>query len=150
MCWVLTKTQMICPYNRNTITIQIKYYNRSTNLRYRKRNVRAKHACLLQNREQKHSKNVGLSWLNAKHFWYGIYQCFPTFFGSGHPNLVLKIFGGTPSWFNRYKDQGIVTIGGTPGTSSWHPCVPRHPGSESLAYTNQILFHMLCEFRKIF
>ena len=22
-------------------------------------------------------------------------QCFPTFFGSRHPNLVVKIFGGT-------------------------------------------------------
>ena len=33
-----------------------------------------------------------------------------TVFGSRHPYLVWKIFGGTPSWFNRYKDRGIVTI----------------------------------------
>ena len=59
-------------------------------------------------------------------------QCFPTFFGSRHPYVVLKIFGGTPSRFNRYKDQGIVTIGGTPVTCSRHPCVPRHPGWEPL------------------
>jgi len=35
-------------------------------------------------------------------------QCFPTFFGSRHPDLVFEIFGGTPGWFNRYKDQGEV------------------------------------------
>ena len=32
-------------------------------------------------------------------------QCFPTFFGSRHLYLVFKIFGGTPSWFNRYKER---------------------------------------------
>ena len=46
----------------------------------------------------------------------------------------MKTFGGTPSWFNRFKDQGIITFGGTPGTSSKYPCVPRHPGWESLVY----------------
>ena len=44
-------------------------------------------------------------------------QRFPTFFGLRHPYLVLKIFGGTPSWLIRYKDQEIVIFGGTPGTS---------------------------------
>ena len=29
----------------------------------------------------------------------------PTFFGSRHSYLVLRVFGGTPSWSNRYKDQ---------------------------------------------
>ena len=46
-------------------------------------------------------------------FWYTLTQCFPTFFGSRHPYLILKIFGGTPNWLNRYKDQGIGTFGGT-------------------------------------
>ena len=59
-------------------------------------------------------------------------QCFPTFFGSQHPYLVIKIFWGTPSWFDRYKDKGILEFGGTPGTSSRHPSVPRHPGWEPL------------------
>ena len=59
-------------------------------------------------------------------------QWFPTFFGSRHPYLVLKLSGGTPSGLIRYKDQGIVIIGGTPGTSSWHPSVPWHPGWEPL------------------
>jgi len=36
----------------------------------------------------------------------------------------MKIFGSTPSWFISYKDQGIVTIGRTPGTSSQHPSAP--------------------------
>jgi len=40
-------------------------------------------------------------------------QCFPTFFCSRHPFLAIKIFGGIPSWLNRYKDQEIITIGGT-------------------------------------
>ena len=35
---------------------------------------------------------------------------------------------GTPSWFSWYNDQGIVTIGGTPGTIS------RHPGWDPLDY----------------
>jgi len=26
------------------------------------------------------------------------------------------MFGGTLSWFNKHKAQGIVTIGGTPGS----------------------------------
>ena len=59
-------------------------------------------------------------------------QCFPTFFGSRHPNLVLTISGGTPGWFLRHKDQGIEIVGGTPGTFSRHPSVPRHPGWEPL------------------
>ena len=63
-----------------------------------------------------------------------LYQCFPTFFGSRHPYLVLKVFGGTLGWFIRYKYQGIVTTGSTLGTSSRHPSVSRHPGWESLFY----------------
>ena len=60
-------------------------------------------------------------------------QCFPTFSCSRHPYSEMKIFGGTPSCYNWYKDQGIVTIGVvTPGTSSRHPSVPRNPGWESL------------------
>jgi len=50
------------------------------------------------------------------------------FFRSRHPYSVFKIFGGTPGLINRYKNQGKVTIGGTPGTSS------RHPGWEPLFY----------------
>ena len=45
---------------------------------------------------------------------YPLDQCFPTFFCSRHPYLVLRIFGDTPSWFKRYYDRGIVTIGCTP------------------------------------
>ena len=58
---------------------------------------------------------------------------FPTFFGSWHPYLVLKISDGNPSWFIRYTDQEIVTIDGTPGTSSQHASVPRYPGCEPLS-----------------
>ena len=61
-----------------------------------------------------------------------IEQCFPTFFVSRHPYLVLIGFGGTPRWSNRYNDQGIVIFGCTPGSSSRHPSVLRHPGWESL------------------
>jgi len=57
----------------------------------------------------------------------GLGQCFPTFFGSRHPYLVMKIFGSTLSLFHRFKDQVILKIGGTPGTFS------RHPGWEPLA-----------------
>jgi hypothetical protein len=32
------------------------------------------------------------------------------------PFLVIKIFGNAPSWFNRYKEQEIMTIGATPST----------------------------------
>ena len=61
-------------------------------------------------------------------------QCFPTFISSRHPYLVLQVFCGIPIWFNRYTDQVIVTIGGTPVTSSRHPSVPRHAGWEPLLY----------------
>jgi len=54
-------------------------------------------------------------------------KCFPTFFGSWHPYLVMKIFCGNLSLFHRYKEQVILKIGGTPGTGS------RHPGWEPLA-----------------
>ncbi len=43
------------------------------------------------------------------------------FFGSQHPCLVIKIFGGTLIWYNRYKFKEILTI----GTSSWHPSDPQ-------------------------
>ena len=71
-------------------------------------------------------------------------QWFPTYCGSRHPYFVLKISGGTPSWFIRYKDQGIIIIGGTPGTSSWHPSVPRHPGWEPLNYMNGLTRVCVC------
>ena len=48
-------------------------------------------------------------------------QCFPTFFGSRHPYLELKLSGASSSGFIRYKDQGIKISRGTPGTSSRHP-----------------------------
>ena len=49
--------------------------------------------------------------------YYALDQCFPTFFDLRHPYLVMNIFCGTPRWFDRYKYQGILTFGGTPGTS---------------------------------
>ena len=55
---------------------------------------------------------------NDVHF---VEEGFPTIFCSRHPYLVLQVFGGTPSCFNRFKDRGIVTIGGTPVTRSRHP-----------------------------
>jgi len=33
----------------------------------------------------------------------------------------MKIFGGTLGWSNKYKDQEILTNGGTPGTNSLYP-----------------------------
>ena len=48
-------------------------------------------------------------------------QCFSTFFATRHPWLDISIFGGTPRWQNRSKDQLIAVIGGTPGTISRHP-----------------------------
>ena len=71
-----------------------------------------------------------------------LHQCFPTFFGSWHLNLVLKVSGGTPSGFIRYKDQWVVIIGDTLGTSSRHPSVLRHPGWEPLisTYKELLLF----------
>ncbi len=37
----------------------------------------------------------------------------------------FNIFGVTPGWIKRYKDQGNVTIGGTPGI----PGIPGTPGT---------------------
>ena len=51
------------------------------------------------------------------------------FFCSRHPYLVFDIYGGTPGQRNWYEDQGKVTIGGIPDTSS------RHPSWESLLQT---------------
>ena len=59
-------------------------------------------------------------------------QCFPTFFWLATPLPSDEDIWWHPSCFNGYKDQGIVTAGDTPGTSSRHPSVPRHPGWESL------------------
>ena len=61
---------------------------------------------------------------------YTLTQCFSTFFATRHPWSAISIFGGTPRWQNRFKEQWIAIIGGTPGTISRHPCVPRHPGWE--------------------
>jgi len=52
--------------------------------------------------------------------FYYLDQCFSTFFGSRHPYLVMKIFGGTLSFFPRFKDQVMFKIGGNPDTSSRH------------------------------
>ncbi len=41
-------------------------------------------------------------------------------FCSRHPYSEFEIFGGTPGLFHWNKDQGKVTIGGTPGISSMH------------------------------
>jgi len=41
--------------------------------------------------------------------------------------MLMKL---TPSYFDRYTDQVIAEIGGTPSTSSWYPGVPWHPGWE--------------------
>ena len=68
-----------------------------------------------------------------------IMPVFPNLFCLRHPYSVLKIFRGTPGKFNRYKDQGKVTIGGTPGTSS------RHPGWEPLLYVFKIKVY--CVFK---
>ena len=64
----------------------------------------------------------------------GVVQCFSTFFASRHPWSAISIFGGTPRWQNRTKDQWIAIIGGTLGTISWYPSVPRHPSWEPLFY----------------
>ena len=58
-------------------------------------------------------------------------QCFSTFFCLRHPYLVFKTFGGTLASLMgvKFRDK---TNGGTPGTSSRHPSVPRHPGWEPL------------------
>jgi len=39
---------------------------------------------------------------------YSLGQCFPTFFGSRHPNVEMNMFGGTPSWFNRHTYRAVV------------------------------------------
>ena len=52
---------------------------------------------------------------------------FPNLFRFAAPLLNIEDIWRHPySWLNRYKDQGIVTIGGIPDNSS------RHPGWESL------------------
>ena len=45
--------------------------------------------------------------------------CFSTFFWFAEllRSIEHNLFDGTHSWVNKYKDQGIVTIGG----SSLHP-----------------------------
>ena len=47
------------------------------------------------------------------------------FLGSRPPYLVMKVLGGTPCWFYRYKEKEIVIIGGTPGTSPLFAVAPR-------------------------
>jgi len=69
-----------------------------------------------------HLTYISLTQLNFIHYFenracpnftrYVLYQCFPTFFGSRHPYILMMTFRGTPRWFNRYKDQGILR---------WHP-----------------------------
>jgi len=53
-------------------------------------------------------------------------------FASRHSYLEINIFGGTPNWFNSYKDQDIIAIGGTLNTN-W-----RHPGWEPLFHRLKI------------
>ena len=72
---------------------------------------------------------------NLKIVVISLIRYFPTFFASWHPYKVKKVFGGTPRWLNRSKDQGIariVIIGGTPAINSLNPSVSRDPGWESL------------------
>ena len=57
---------------------------------------------------------------------------FPNLFLFGAPLISIAGIWRHPQLFFRYKDRGIVTIGGTPVTSSRHPSVPRHPGWEPL------------------
>ena len=89
------------------------------------------------NDQSNKENNHYMSWSTS---CQGLTQCFPTIFGSRHLYLVLKITGGTPNGFIRYKDQEIVTIGSTPGTSSRHTSVPRHPGWEPLLTINFLGF----------
>ena len=76
-------------------------------------------------------QRLGAGILNRGATAFILGQCFPAFFDSRHPYFAMKIFGGTPSLFDRYKDQGVLTFGGTPGTSS------RHPGWEPLHYKHK-------------
>ena len=63
-------------------------------------------------------------------------QCFLTFFVTWHPLSSISIFVSTPArWQNRSKDQWIAITGGTPGTISRHPSVPKHPSWEPLFKT---------------
>jgi len=45
--------------------------------------------------------------------------------------LEIKIFGGNPNWFNRYKNQEIKTIGSSPAapkhqlTAPWCAAAPQ-------------------------
>ena len=88
-------------------------------------------------KDQSYKINFALKRLNLERLTYGLQQCFPTFRGSRHPCSVMQIFGGTPRWSNRFKDQGTVLICGTSDISSQHPCVPRHPSWESLVYIKE-------------
>ena len=62
-------------------------------------------------------------------------QCFPNLFWFVAPLLSyvdnwwrVPLMARAPRWSNRYKDQGFVLIGGTPGTSSRRLSVPQqHP-----------------------
>ena len=74
---------------------------------------------------------------NSNHSYFQN-QWFPTFFGSRRPYLVMKIFGGTPSCFNRYKDQGIVITGGTSGTSHGNPVGSHCSRHVEFNYTTQL------------
>ena len=75
-------------------------------------------------------------------------QCFPIFllFSEllfSNSDIFLgsrwKIIDGTPGWFISYKEQGIVTFGGTLDTNYRQPSVSWHPGWESLSYTNHLI-----------
>ena len=58
---------------------------------------------------------------------------FPNHFWFAEPLLKNEDIWWHPYLLYSYKDQGIVTISGTPGHQLTAPlCAPRHPGWESL------------------
>jgi len=93
-----------------------------------------------------------ISWLLIKEFliifllltlhFHSVIQYFSTFWDSQqplrpkkiwrHPIMPKRAIWGTVSSKTLKKTHNSI-FGGTPSTSSRHPCVPRHPGSESMA-----------------
>ncbi len=53
---------------------------------------------------------------------------------------------GCPGYFNRCKDQGKVTIGGTPITTSHHPSVPTLLQFRCLQHTFSYFLSLQCTF----
>ena len=92
-------------------------------------------------------KNERLIWNTPYHGNFSkpllLFQWFPTFFCLRHLCLVLLIFGGTPNWFDRYKNREIVTIGGTLIISSRHFDVLRL-GTTALFITIYSIINSYC------